>query len=87
MKTVLGTLLLAICVHIFLFWVYKLRVFLQRRLYETKIILPTTAPKLQPSNSMDSKISMVFGEQNGCVNNGFHNNDDRSSNSTSITTS
>lgn len=77
MKTVMGTLLLAICVHVFLFWVYKIRVFVQRRLYQTKLILPTTAPPLRPSNSMDSKISMVFGEQNGCVNDAFKNSDEK----------
>lgn len=78
MITVVGTLLVAICVHILLFWVYKIRVLVQRSLSSTKLILPTTRPPpLRPSNSVDSKISMVFSGQSGCVNDAFKNSADK----------
>lgn len=69
---VFGTLVLAIIVHVFLFWVYKLRVYVQRRYFSsTELILPTKAPKKQLNESMGSEISMVFGGDDGCTNQAF----------------
>lgn len=78
MITVGGTLALAIIVHITLFWIYKLRVFVQRRFFGTNLILPTTAPPtLKTSSSIDSRISMVFGAQNGITNEAFRSSADK----------
>lgn len=71
MVTVFGTLTLAILVHIFLFWVYKLRVYVQRRYFTTKHILPTKTPKDKHNKSLGSQISMVFGGDDGCSNDAF----------------
>lgn len=72
MVTVFGTLVLAIIVHVFLFWVYKLRVFIQRRLMANEMILPTKTTKKQHLNgSLGSQISMVFGGDDGCTNDAF----------------
>lgn len=68
MVMVFGTLILAITVHIVLFWIYKLRVFVQRRFFGTESILPT---KNHKSQSLGSQISMVFGENDGCTNEAF----------------
>lgn len=63
--TTFGTLVLALVVHMFLFTVYKLRVFIQRRFCTTDLILPTSSSKMQSTNSLQSRISMVFaGETN-----------------------
>lgn len=70
MITVFGTLILAIIVHVTLFWIYKLRVFVQRRYFSTKLILPIKAPKQHLNNSLGSQISMVFGDD-GCANDAF----------------
>lgn len=61
--TTFGTLFLALAVHMFLFSVYKLRVFIQRRCCSTDMILPTTASKMQSTNSLQSRISMVFASE------------------------
>lgn len=75
MITVFGTLILAILVHICLFWIYKLRVFLQRRFFATELILPTqiitTTNKDRQSKSSGSQISMVFASNDGCANEAF----------------
>ncbi|XP_055301375.1 protein rolling stone-like [Sitodiplosis mosellana] len=72
MVTVFGTLILAIIVHVTLFWIYKLRVFVQRRYFSTQLILPTKVPKQQRLNSsLGSQISMVFGGDDGCTNDAF----------------
>lgn len=72
MIMVAGTLVLAITVHIILFWVYKLRKFIQRRFFGTELILPTKSGKDRNSNkSLGSQISMVFGDNDGCTNEAF----------------
>lgn len=70
MIMVFGTLILAITVHIILFWIYKLRVFVQRRFFGTELILPTKS-KSPSGKSLGSQISMVFGENDGCTNEAF----------------
>lgn len=72
MVTVAGTLVLAILVHVFLFWVYKLRVFIQRRLNTKSLILPTT----NQSDATGSRISMVFGSY-GISNDSFKSSTDK----------
>lgn len=72
MVTVAGTLILAITVHMFLFWVYKLRVFIQRRLYTKSLILPTT----NQSDQSGSRVSMVFGSY-GISNESFKTSTDK----------
>lgn len=71
MVTVFGTLILAIIVHVTLFWIYKLRVFIQRRYFTTELILPTKTPKQRLNSSLGSQISMVFGSDEGCANDAF----------------
>lgn len=71
MVMVFGTLILAITVHIILFWIYKLRVFVQRRFFGTELILPTKS-KSPSGKSLGSQISMVFGDD-GCTNEAFKN--------------
>lgn len=70
MVTVFGTLILAIMVHIMLFWIYKLRVFIHRRFISTKLMLPTKTPTDQFNKTGGSQISMVFGDD-GCTNQAF----------------
>ena len=55
--TVLGTLILAICVHTTLFLVCKLRFYIHEKCSKKKMILPTT----QQSNMSNAQISMVLG--------------------------
>lgn len=69
--TVFGTLTLAIIVHILLFWIYKLRVYVQRKFFTTESILPTKASKNRLNGSQGSQISMVFGAEEGCTNEAF----------------
>ena len=71
MVTVTGTLILAIIVHVTLFWIYKLRVFVQRRFFNTDLILPTKTPNQRLNTSLGSQISMVFGGDDGCTNDAF----------------
>lgn len=68
---VFGTLVLAIVVHVLLFWIYKLRVYVQRKFFATELILPTKAPKQRLNESLGSQISMVFGAEEGCTNEAF----------------
>lgn len=79
MVTVFGTLTLAIIVHVLLFWIYKLRVFIQRQFFTTELILPTKAnPKQGFNGSMGSQISMVFsGDNDGCTNDAFKSSSDK----------
>lgn len=73
MVTVFGTLMLAIFMHVALFWVYKLRVFVQKRCFGEKKVLPLTNPKHKLTHN-GSQISMVFGDKdNGCTNEAFTN--------------
>lgn len=76
MITVFGTLVLAFIVHILLFWVYKLRVSIQRHFIGTEMILPTAKSDKHLSRSLGSQISMVFGGNDGCTNNAFKANAD-----------
>lgn len=71
MLTVFGTLTLAIIVHVMLFWIYKLRVFVQRRFFTTELILPTKTSKDRHIKNRGSQISMVFGADDGCTNDAF----------------
>lgn len=77
MVTVFGTLVLAIIVHLFLFWIYKLRVFVQRRFINNEMVLPTKAKKQQLNGSLGSQISMVFGGNDGCTNEAFKSSADK----------
>lgn len=81
MITVGGTLVLAIIVHMILFWIYKLRTFINRRCFATNLILPTsTSPKrrLERGSMGSSQVSMVFGENNnGCTNQAFKTSADK----------
>lgn len=77
MITVFGTLILAFIVHILLFWVYKLRVIIQRHFIGTEMILPTTKSDKHLNGSLGSQISMVFGADDGCTNNAFKTNTDK----------
>lgn len=80
MVTVFGTLILAIIVHMILFWIYKLRVFIQRRLIAKEMILPTKVTKQHKNGILhnNSQISMVFGGGNdGCSNEAFKNSIDK----------
>lgn len=78
MITVFGTLILAIIVHVTLFWIYKLRVFVQRRFFTTEIIiLPTKEPKQRLNSSLGSQISMVFAGDEGCTNDAFKINTEK----------
>lgn len=69
--TVFGTLMLAIIVHTLLFWIYKLRVYVQRKFFTTELILPTKTSKNRLNDSQGSQISMVFGAEEGCTNEAF----------------
>lgn len=77
MVTVFGTLILAIIVHMFLFWVYKLRVFVQRRCFTTKLILPCNDKKQRLNGSTGSQVSMVFSTNDGHTNEAFKKNPDK----------
>lgn len=74
MIMVAATLILSIIVHSLIFWVYKLRMFVQRRCFSTSMILPTTTSskqRLAKGTMGSSQISMVFGEADGCTNQAF----------------
>lgn len=70
MITVASTHVLAIIVHTILFYIYRTRVFIQRRCRRNTLILPTTSGDV--SSLTDSRVSMVFGgPTEGCNNAGF----------------
>lgn len=58
-------------IHMTLFYLYRLRVFIQRRIDRNNLILPTTTCTGDASLN-DSRVSMVFGgTQDGCNNAAF----------------
>lgn len=64
MVTVVGTIVLAIIIHVLMFFLYKFRSFLYSRWFNPKTILPTNSTiNLQQGKSCDG-ISMVYGNDN-----------------------
>lgn len=60
-----GILFITIFVHIFLFWIYKLRVFVQRRFFGIEINLTTKSMEFDASNGYTNEAfktttSIVF---------------------------
>lgn len=68
--TAVGTVALAIVVHIVLFLIYKLRVNIDDKFSRKNMILPTSQPV-----SPGSQISMVLGK--GYSNDGFKGSTDK----------
>lgn len=69
--TILAIHVLAIIIHMVLFYLYRIRVFIQRRIERKNLILPTTANAGNASLN-DSRVSMVFGSNDGCNNAAFN---------------
>ncbi|XP_058059006.1 protein rolling stone-like [Anopheles bellator] len=64
MVTVVGTILLAMLVHILMFAIYKLRVKIYSRYFGGKPIIPTNSTLQLQTGKVDRGISMVYGNDN-----------------------
>lgn len=56
MITIIGTLILEFIVHMILFSIYKLRLFIQRRLFAKELISPAEVTEQQENGNVDSQI-------------------------------
>ncbi|XP_055593397.1 protein rolling stone [Uranotaenia lowii] len=64
MITVVGTIILAVIVHVLMFFVYKLRTVMYLRCFNTKPILPTNSTSNLQQGKPNDGISMVYGTDN-----------------------